>query len=511
MNGHIISAQLKETIMTKGLSADAEGMRSVNDPTKCERLGEAVWAKMQIMGETDDTKVVAAISLYADVLCRRWHGIGTMSDRIINRYYASNPAPARDAEEGRGQDGQPDDERDEGQGDGEGQGDQDDPDQEDEEQGKGRGEGDPGRDNGGQPRGDSGAEGQGSGEDQSRGQGGRGSGSGADGQGEDGDEDNPGSGSGAGDGDEEGEEGGEGVPGRVPSGDGEEQEGEGEEGEGAGQAPPEDDGDEEQFEFDDDWMPPENFNKIVEAVRMGKNVALYGPAGCGKTDIATHVGMALELQYYITTAPQMPYDLTGFVDATGTYTETAFSVPFMRGGIAVLDELDRSSPEAVIAVNAPIANGTMFVPKVGQFTKHKDCIFMATLNTVGLGADDEYVTANQLDASTRDRFIWFPVDYDERVELKVARGDRALVSFAQDWREACAKVGVTNALFSYRVIKDFKDLCENRRFGVMEAIETTLLKGGVPKSTCLMIQKCFQRNNKYHKAFKMYVEQMKEE
>ena len=293
--------------------------------------------------------------------------------------------------------------------------------------------------------------------------------------------------------------------------DGEEQEGEGEEGEGAGQAPPEDDGDEEQFEFDDDWMPPENFNKIVEAVRMGKNVALYGPAGCGKTDIATHVGMALELQYYITTAPQMPYDLTGFVDATGTYTETAFSVPFMRGGIAVLDELDRSSPEAVIAVNAPIANGTMFVPKVGQFTKHKDCIFMATLNTVGLGADDEYVTANQLDASTRDRFIWFPVNYDERVELKVARGDKALVSFAQDWREACAKVGVTNALFSYRVIKDFKDLCENRRFGVMEAIETTLLKGGVPKSTCLMIQKCFQRNNKYHKAFKMYVEQMEED
>ena len=511
MNGNIISAQLKETIRTRALPFDVEGMRSVNDPTKCARLGEAVWAKMQIMGETDDTKVVAAISMYADVLCRRWHGIGTMSDRIINRYYASNPAPARDAAEAQGQDGQPDDERDDGQGDDEQGQDQSGEQDGDDGQGQGRSQGDAGEDRGGQPRGDSGAQGDGQGEDRSQGRGGSGSGADGDDQGE-------GQGGGAGEGeegDEEGDEqseGGQGMPSPTEPGDGdEEQDGDDGDGEGDGQAPPTEDSEDEEWEFDDDWMAPENFDKIVEAVRMGKNVALYGPAGCGKTDIATHVGMALDLQYYITTAPQMPYDLTGFVDATGTYTETAFSVPFMRGGIAVLDELDRSSPEAVIAVNAPIANGTMFVPKVGQFTKNKDCIFMATLNTVGLGADDEYVTANQLDASTRDRFIWIPVGYDERVELKVARNDRALVSFAQDWRQACEKVGVTNALFSYRVIKDFKDLCENRRFGVMEAIETTLLKGGVPKSACLMIQKCFQRNNKYHKAFKMYVEQMPEE
>ena len=499
MNGNIVSAQLKETIRVRNLPFDVEGMRSVNDPTKCARLGEAVWAKMQIMGETDDTKVVAAISMYADVLCRRWHGIGTMSDRIINRYYASNPAPARDAAGAEGQEGQPDDERDDGQGDDQSQ-DQDGEQDGDDGQGQGEGQGDAGEGRGGQPQGDSDAQDEGQGQDQGEGQGGSGG---------DAEDDDQGEGQGGAGEDEEGDEeseGGQGMPSPADP-----EDGDGEEGEGDGQSPPPEDSEDEKWEFDDDWTPPENFDKIVEAVRMGKNVALYGPAGCGKTDIATHVGMALDLQYYITTAPQMPYDLTGFVDATGTYTETAFSVPFMRGGIAVLDELDRSSPEAVIAVNAPIANGTMFVPKVGQFTKNKDCIFMATLNTVGLGADDEYVTANQLDASTRDRFIWIPVGYDERVELKVARNDRALVSFAQDWRQACEKVGVTNALFSYRVIKDFKDLCESRKFGVMEAIETTLLKGGVPKSTCLMIMKCFQRNNKYHKAFKMYVEQMPEE
>ena len=501
MNGNIVSAQLKETIRVRNLPFDVEGMRSVNDPTKCARLGEAVWAKMQIMGETDDTKVVAAISLYADVLCKRWHGIGTMSDRIINRYYASNPAPARDAAGAEGQEGQPDDERDDGQGDSQDQGGEQD---DDDGQGQGEGQGqDQGEGQGGQPQGDSGDQGEGQGQDQGEGQGGSGG---------DAEDDDQGEGQGGAGEDEEGDEESEGGQGMPSPADPEDGDGDGdEEQDGDGQSPPPEDSEDEKWEFDDDWTPPENFDKIVEAVRMGKNVALYGPAGCGKTDIATHVGMALDLQYYITTAPQMPYDLTGFVDATGTYTETAFSVPFMRGGIAVLDELDRSSPEAVIAVNAPIANGTMFVPKVGQFTKHRDCIFMATLNTVGLGADDEYVTANQLDASTRDRFIWIPVGYDERVELKVARNDKALVSFAQDWRQACEKVGVTNALFSYRVIKDFKDLCENRRFGVMEAIETTLLKGGVPKSTCLMIQKCFQRNNKYHKAFKMYVEQMPEE
>ena len=43
------------------------------------------------------------------------------------------------------------------------------------------------------------------------------------------------------------------------------------------------------------------------------------------------------------------------------------------------------------------------------------------------------------------------------------------------------------------------------------AIEKTLLKGGVPKGTCLTVMQYFERNNRYHKAFKTFVEDMKED
>lgn len=481
MDGFKISTAIK----TASPKIDSDALKDVNNVPKCAQLGDAVWAKMQILGEHDPGAVVVAIAGYADILTAgKWKGIDTVADRIVKRYYRTHDpcdqVPESDTEgeesEGQGESGQDGEQEGDGQGQGQGSGQSDGSDSSDDGDGDGSGSGSPGSD-------DPSEEG-----------------------------DNAGSGAGdPGDGEQEAQA----EPGDGPEQDGREDEdaesqSEGEQ-EGEDDTVPPEPEPESEFEFEDGWIPPEDFDLIVEAVRMGMNVALYGPAGCGKTDILMHVGMALGRPYYITTAPQMPYDLTGFVDAQGQYVETAFSVPFTKGGIAGIDEMDRAGPDALIAVNAPIANGTMFIPKLGQVDKHPDCIFMATLNTPGLGADLEYVTANQLDASTRDRFIWFEEGYDERIDMAIAKNDRYLVDFAQDWRQACDRAGVTNAIFSYRVLKNFKELCDNPRFGVRAAIEKTLLKGGVPKGTCLTIMQFFTRNNRYHKAFKSYVEDMKEE
>lgn len=487
MDGFKISTAIK----TASPNVDSMALKDVNNIPKCAQLGDAVWAKMQVLGEHDPGAVVKAIAGYSDVLSAgKWKGIDTVADRIVKRYYRSHEpsTEAPTAEDGNNPNGQP------GGSSGE------DGDQQDEGTGEGTG-------------------GQG---EQGEGSGSSGGGSGSD-DGDDGD--GQGSGGSDGDGSEDQEAQGQGTGSDEEDGEGEQQESMAqcpEEGEQEGEqqnSEESDDGDpvppepepESEFEFEDGWIPPKDFDLIVEAVRMGMNVALYGPAGCGKTDILMHVGMALGIPYYITTAPQMPYDLTGFVDANGQYVETAFSVPFSKGGIAGIDEMDRAGPDALIAVNAPIANGTMFIPKLGQVSKHPECIFMATLNTPGLGADLEYVTANQLDASTRDRFVWFEEGYDDRIDMAVAGGDRYLVDFAHDWRRACAKAGVSNAIFSYRVLKNFKALCDNPKFGVRAAIAKTLLKGGVPKGTCLTIMQYFEHNNRYHKAFKTFVNDMEDE
>lgn len=484
MNGNTISKMI-----LSGRTASPEAMRDVSDLAKCAKLGDAVKGKLAILGYKDaETAAMQAIAGYADVLTAgKWKGINTVADRVVARYTkvhspSSGPQGGADVPEGEG------DPETTGPGDGEGP--------------------DSGSPDGQQERSaEDGPQGQiqGQGSDDGEAEDG-GSAGGSEGEEQD-DEDGPGSGT---DGeDQEGDQDGQNDQGdEDQDGDCQAPEQEQEQ-EDDDTVPPEPEP-QSSYEFDDDWIPPKDFDLIVEAVRMGKNVALYGPAGCGKTDIMIHVGQAVGVPYYITTAPQMPYDLTGFVDAQGRYVETAFSVPFVNGGIAGIDEMDRAGPEAVIAVNAPIANGTMFVPNKGQMRKHPDCIFMATLNTAGLGADLEYVTANQLDASTRDRFVWFHIDYDERVDSAIAKGDARLVIFAQDWREACRKAGVTNALFSYRVLKDFKELCTHPKFGVRQAIDKTLLKGGVPKSTCMTIMQYMSHNNIYHQAFRDFVDDMQE-
>lgn len=513
MDGYAVSQALCENADRRGLTRHPQS--NLGKPSMCGRLEQAVWAKMARIGETDENVALQALIGYNDVLVGKWHGIDVMSDRIIRRWYNTHRTPeGQGTEDGTGDGGEAP-----GSGDGDGTGSPD---------GSGPGQR---QDGGGDPEGGRGPEeapgsgiGDGSGEDGPEGGDGSGSGGPQEGEGgQEGQEDPAGGDDGPGgegdgseddgpeggedrEGDDESETGEDGDPGEETDKDGTGQtEGESE----CGSDPREPKPEEPEYVFEDGWIPPKGFHDIVVAARMGKNIALYGPAGCGKTDIAIHLAMVLDRPYYITTAPQMPYDLIGFVDGNGVYTETAFSVPFTQGGVAILDEMDRSGPEALIAINAPVANGTMFVPKRGQFAKHPDCLFVATLNTAGLGADMEYVTANQLDASTRDRFVWFRTDYDERVDLICAGGDRKLVDFARDWRQACRRAEIYNSIFSYRVLRDFKDLVQTPEFGVTGAIDKVLLKGA-DKETCRTIMRYMQHNNVYHKAFRAYVNGMED-
>ena len=72
---------------------------------------------------------------------------------------------------------------------------------------------------------------------------------------------------------------------------------------------------------------------VLELLAAEKLVYMVGPAGSGKTTMAKRCAEALGLDFQMTGAVVQKYELTGFVDANGTYVESAFYGAFMLGGV----------------------------------------------------------------------------------------------------------------------------------------------------------------------------------
>lgn len=161
-----------------------------------------------------------------------------------------------------------------------------------------------------------------------------------------------------------------------------------------------------------------DFVRVLRAITCD-NVFLVGPAGSGKTTLAKQIAEALGVPFYFTGAINSEYKLSGFIDAHGRIISTAFRKAWEFGGLFLFDEIDASSPNAVLAFNAPLANGYADFPD-GSVERHPDFHAIAAANTFGTGATREYVGRNQLDAATLDRFAFIEMGYDETLETTLA-------------------------------------------------------------------------------------------
>ena len=254
---------------------------------------------------------------------------------------------------------------------------------------------------------------------------------------------------------------------------------------------------------------PDVFWDLVALMEMGLDVALVGPAGCGKTHMMMQAARHLGRDFTITTAPQMPYDLAGFVDGHGHRVDTAFTEAYQAGKIAGVDEGDRSSEDALIAIHAPIANRTMYLPGRGQTPAADGFQVVMTMNTYGLGMDDDYNTAHQLDTATRDRLVFLPVDFDPRIDAEMCGGDADLFRFAQAWRRAVDEEEATHAVLSYRTVSRLHSIAAHPRFGRIRALEIALVKG-LPKHTLEGILNHLDGDNPWLTALQALERRMRE-
>lgn len=220
---------------------------------------------------------------------------------------------------------------------------------------------------------------------------------------------------------------------------------------------------------------------IMRLIQLDIPIMLTGPAGSGKNYTLEKAAEILGMEFYFTNAITEEFKLTGFIDANGKYQETQFYKAFKDGGVFFLDEMDASIPEALIILNAAIANRYYDFP-IGRVKAHENFRIVAAANTYGTGADMVYVGRNVLDGATLDRFVVIPFNYDEKVEKSLCP-DEELYKFCVELRDGINKkhlryiISPRAMISSYKLYKDVDATNQEPRFNKEFIVKTAIIKG----------------------------------
>lgn len=243
-----------------------------------------------------------------------------------------------------------------------------------------------------------------------------------------------------------------------------------------------------------------NFANILKLVAAHENVYLYGPAGSGKNTIAEQIAEALGVEFYYQNTLVTKFDVSGYKNAQGEYEETPFYKAWKNGGLFFADELDNSTAEAIIAINAALANGYYTFPNSGEkVAKHPDFYCIAAGNTNGQGATEEYCGRYQMDESSRDRFAFIEIDYNAKVEESICGGHLDILEFVRDLRS------VTKSL-QIKLICGYRAISRLAKFYDMDTkfvLDSFIFKG-ISKDDIREIAAALSSKNKYTEEIKKY-------
>lgn len=243
-----------------------------------------------------------------------------------------------------------------------------------------------------------------------------------------------------------------------------------------------------------------NFANILKLVAAHENVYLYGPAGSGKNTIAEQIAEALGVEFYYQNTLVTKFDVSGYKNAQGEYEETPFYKAWKNGGLFFADELDNSTAEAIIALNAALANGYYTFPNSSEkVAKHPDFYCIAAGNTNGQGATEEYCGRYQMDESSRDRFAFIEIGYNEKIEESICGGHLDILEFVRDLRSVTKSLQI-KLICGYRAISrlaKFYDM--NTKF----VLDSFIFKG-IAKDDKREIAAALSSKNKYTEEIKKY-------
>ena len=221
-----------------------------------------------------------------------------------------------------------------------------------------------------------------------------------------------------------------------------------------------------------------NFADAVALVGLGKNLALIGEAGSGKSFGAIQMAQALDLDYSVVSChgKMQSFDLVGAMSpTTGQYISTALRDAYENGKVLILDEFDRSNNETTIALNGILAGDCYGFPD-GMVKRNPEFRVIACQNTFGAGSSKTYASAKAQDGSTLTRFTRIEWDIDAKLETAIC-GDNEVTRAVQAVRKNAKDKGYDQILITPRQAIDANQMVDSLGWSTKKAIEFTCLNG----------------------------------
>ena len=181
------------------------------------------------------------------------------------------------------------------------------------------------------------------------------------------------------------------------------------------------------------------FDDVLTAIMENVNPYLIGPSGCGKTYLVKQIGELLQLDCTDIGYINEEYDILGYVNAGGEYSESNFYRLYKYGGIVFCDELDNGNSKATVKLNSFLTNqknSYYHFPGGERVERHPNFRVIAAGNTDGSGADTNYSTREKIEESVLQRMIPVYMDYDNRVEAQILKDHPKWFEFACAFRQA---------------------------------------------------------------------------
>lgn len=156
---------------------------------------------------------------------------------------------------------------------------------------------------------------------------------------------------------------------------------------------------------------------VLQILAVGDAAWLRGPAATGKTTAASIAAKCFEVDFYSLSvcAQSQKSEIFGYMDAVGNYVESLFYKAYKNGGLFLFDEIDNGNPNVLSALNSALSNGHCAFP-CGMVERSPNFYCIAAGNTIGTGANQQYIGRNPIDGATMDRFRF--VDWYNFEELE---------------------------------------------------------------------------------------------